>query len=70
MNTSKEAVFFPCCNVFSTVAIVGFTHTTETQLEDGGSITVCVGIFSPMIDGPVAYPFDIAVRTTDGTAGI
>ena len=52
------------------MAIVGFTHTTETQLEDGGSVIVCVGIFSPVIDRPVAYPFDIAVRTTDGTAGI
>ena len=53
-----------------TVAIVGFTQTTETQQEEGGRVTVCVEIFNPVIDRPVAYPFDIAVRTTDGTAGI
>ena len=48
---------------------MGFTQTEETQLEEGGRITVCVEIFRPFLDEPVAYPFNIRVRTVDGTAG-
>ena len=48
---------------------MGFTQAEETQLEEGGRITVCVEIFRPMLEEPVAYPFNIAVRTVDGTAG-
>ena len=68
MNT-QMTIFILRCNVFSTVAVMGFNQTEETQLEEGGHITVCVEIFRPILDEPVAYPFNIRVRTVDGTAG-
>ena len=37
--------------------------------EDEGRVQVCVKIFSPDIECPVAFPFDLVITASDGTAG-
>ena len=38
--------------------------------EDRGIVAVCVSIFTPIVDCPAAFPFELIITTSDGTAGI
>ena len=49
---------------------MGFTSDSVFIVEERGKVQVCVKIFSPDIESPVSYPFEISVSTTAGTAGI
>ena len=50
-------------------ADVGFEMTSLVVYEDQLKINVCVIISRPNIDCPVAFPFDLNIIATDGTAG-
>ena len=47
-------------------AIIGFTQTTETQLEEGGRITVCIEALDD--DRRPAVPVTVSWATSDGSA--
>ena len=49
---------------------MGFTSDSVFVVEERGKVEVCVKIFSPDIERPVSYPFEISVSTTAGNAGI
>ena len=49
---------------------MGFTSDSVFVVEEDGEVEVCVTIFSPDIESPVSYPFEISVSTTAGNAGI
>lgn len=55
--------------IVPTVAEVGFSRSSQTQVEDVLNVTVCIQIFTPNIERPIAYPFDIGITTADVTAG-
>ena len=37
--------------------------------EDVGVVEVCAIVYSPTIDCPIAFPFDVGLSTSDGSAG-
>ena len=37
--------------------------------EDVGVVEVCAIVYSPDIPCPISFPFIVALRTRDGTAG-
>ena len=51
------------------MAIVGFEQTSYTIVEGAGEVEICVIVYQPSGDIPVEFPFEVDVRTDDGTAG-
>ena len=49
--------------------MVAFERVVTGVGEDQGMIRVCVRIFSPSVDCPVVFPFELIITTSDGTAG-
>ena len=50
-------------------AVIGLEIAESVVDEDVGEIAVCVVVFSPQLDCPVLFPFDVHILTTPGTAG-
>ena len=50
--------------------MVGFERTVADVEEDLGMVQVCVSIFTPIVECPVAFPFELIITTSDGNAGI
>ena len=50
-------------------AVVGLESTFYDLLEDAGQVQVCTIIYSPKIDCPIAFPFDVILTTINGSAG-
>lgn len=51
------------------MAVVGLLTTFNQVSEDVGGEQVCVVVFVPTIDCPIAFPFVVALETGDNTAG-
>ena len=49
--------------------MVGLERTFYQVSEDVGVVEVCAIVYSPEIDCPIAFPFDVSLRTVDGSAG-
>ena len=50
-------------------AVVGLERTFYQVSEDVGVVEVCAIVYSPNITCPIAFPFDVRLRTLDGSAG-
>ena len=49
--------------------MVGLDKTFYSVSEDVGVVEVCANVYSPIIDCPIAFPFDVRLSTSDGSAG-
>ena len=49
---------------------MGLERTLYSVSEDVGVVEVCAIVYSPTIDCPIIFPFDVSVSTSDNTAGI
>ena len=61
--------FLASVKFFSAGAVVGLESTSYSVLEEMGTVEVCAIIYSPVIDCPIAFPFDIGLTTNNGSAG-
>ena len=50
-------------------AVVGLERRLYIVSEDVGLVEVCAIVYSPTIDCPIAFPFDVGLSTSDNTAG-
>ena len=48
---------------------MGLESTAYSVLEEVGMVKVCAIIYSPVIDCPTTFPFDVSLTTTNGSAG-
>ena len=55
---------------FTSEAVVGLERTFYSVSEDVGVVEVCAIVYSPTIDCPIAFSFDVSLSTSDNTAGI
>ena len=39
------------------------------MIEDAGFIELCAVVYSPIIDCPIEFPFNVSLSTRDDTAG-
>ena len=49
---------------------MGLERTLYSVSEDVGVVEVCAIVYSPTIDCPITFSFDVSVSTSDSTAGI
>ena len=49
---------------------MGLEKTIYSVSENVGVLEVCAIVYSPTIDCPIAFPFDVSLSTSDRTAGI
>ena len=52
---------------FATVAVVGLEETLYHVTEGVGVVEVCAIVYNPVIDCPVAFPFNISLSTSGET---
>ena len=69
LSLSLACVYIPI-HTFTSEAVVGLERTFHEVSEDVGVVEVCAIVYSPTIDCPIAFPFDVSVSTSDNTAGI
>ena len=50
--------------------MVGLEKTIYSVSENVGLVETCVIVYSPNINCPIAFPFDVGLSTSDNTAGI
>ena len=50
--------------------MVGLEKTFYNVTEDVGVVEVCAIVYSPTIDCPINFTFDISLSARDGSAGI
>ena len=62
-------VFIYIFHTFTSEAVVGLEKTFYSITEDVGVIEACVIVYSPTIDCPIEFPFDVRLLTRDGSAG-
>ena len=51
-------------------AVVGLEKTLYSVSEDEGVVEVCAIVYSPTIDCPIEFSFNVNLSTSDRTAGI
>ena len=51
-----------------TEAVIGLEREVCVVDEDVGEMEVCVVVFRPQLDCPIAFPFDVVFYTTPDTA--
>ena len=51
------------------VAVVGLERTIYNISEKEGVAEVCAVIYSPMINCPTEFSFDVRLTTSDGSVG-
>ena len=49
---------------------MGLEKTFYNVSENVGVVEVCAIVYSPTIDCPIEFPFDVGLSTSDGSAGI
>ena len=54
---------------FTAEGVVGLERTFYQVSEDVGVVEVCAIVYSPTIDCPIEFPFDVRLSTRDGSAG-
>ena len=52
------------------VAVVGLERRLYYFIEDVGVVEVCAIVYSPTIDCPINFPFDVNLLTRDNMAGM
>ena len=57
-------------HTFTSEAVVGLENTFYEVSEGAGVIEVCAVVYSPSIDCPIVFPFNISLSTINNTAGI
>ena len=57
-------------HIFTSEAVVGLEKTSYSVSENVGLVETCVIVYSPTIDCPIEFPFDVSLSTSDNTAGI
>ena len=55
---------------FTSEAVVGLERTLYSVSEDVCMVEVCAIVYSPTIDCPITFPFDVSLSTSDRTEGI
>lgn len=50
-------------------ATVGLEQTVYVVSEDGTSVEVCAVVYSPDVDCPIEFSFDVSLSTRNGSAG-
>ena len=55
---------------FISEAVVGLEKTIYRVSEYVGVLEVCAIVYSPTVDCPIVFPFDVSLSTSDNTAGI
>ena len=50
--------------------MVGLEKTIYNVSEYVGVLELCAIIYSPTINCPIVFPFDVSLSTSDNTAGI
>ena len=48
---------------------MGLEWTLYPVSEDAGVVEVCAIVYSPIIECPIEFPFDVRLSTMDGSAG-
>ena len=48
---------------------MGLERTVYNVLENVGVVEVCAIVYSPDIDCPIQFPFNVSLSTRNGTAG-
>ena len=48
---------------------MGLERTLYSVAEDVGVVEVCAIVYSPTIDCPIEFPFNVSLSITDGSAG-
>ena len=51
------------------MAVVGLEKTIYNVSENVGMVEVCVIVYSPTVDCPIEFAFNVSLSTRDGTAG-
>ena len=52
------------------VAVVGLEQTFFRVSEDVGVVELCAVVYTPIIECPIEFPFDVRLSTRDDTAGM
>ena len=55
--------------VYVSGAVVGLEPTFRRVREDVDRVQLCAIVSSPVIDCPIAFPFDVQLSTRNGSAG-
>ena len=48
---------------------MGLERTLYSVSEDVGVVEVCAIVYSPTIDCPITFPFNVSLSTSNGSAG-
>ena len=51
------------------VAVVGLERTFYQVSENVGVVEVCAVVYSPVIECPIQFSFNLQLTTSDGSAG-
>ena len=51
------------------MAVVGLERTIYQVLENVGVVEVCAIVYSPVIECPIQFPFDVRLTLFDDSAG-
>ena len=51
-------------------AVVGLEKTIYSVSKNVGVVEVCAIVYSPTIDCPIAFPFDVSLSTSNNAAGM
>ena len=51
------------------MGVVGLEKTIYNVSENVGMAEVCVIVYSPTVDCPIEFPFNVSLSTRNGTAG-
>ena len=51
------------------MAVVGLENTFYQVSEDVGVVEVCAVVYSPVIECPIQFSFEVRLSTMDGSAG-
>ena len=69
MCCSHLSVILCAKALFIVGATVGLERTFFRVSEDVGVVELCANVSFPVIDCPIAFPFDVQLSTFDGSAG-
>ena len=56
-------------HIFISEAVVGLEKTIYSVSEYVGVLELCAIVYSPTVDCPIVFPFDVSLSTSDNTAG-
>ena len=57
-------------HTFISEAVVGLERTIHSVSEYVGVLELCAIVYSPSVDCPIEFPFDVSLSTSENTAGI